>query len=198
MIRLGLVKPDRLISLHRLTRPDRDPGGRRRPRARRHGHARRHRTLGCRAGRLAAPRRGGAASRQPGDSHVGHHRRQPRVRGGRLGSGAGPPLSRRRGARGRPGGSRSVPVARFFRGFYEAALEPGEIVTAVRVPGAAGRRARRLRQVHVALGRGQAAGRRRGADRADAARALRRGAHRAGRRGAHADPRARSGERSTR
>jgi len=27
-----------------------------------------------------------------------------------------------------------VPIARFFRGFYEAALEPGEIVTAVRVP----------------------------------------------------------------
>jgi aerobic carbon-monoxide dehydrogenase medium subunit len=33
-----------------------------------------------------------------------------------------------------PGGQRVVPIARFFRGFYEAALEPGEIVTAVRVP----------------------------------------------------------------
>jgi aerobic carbon-monoxide dehydrogenase medium subunit len=33
-----------------------------------------------------------------------------------------------------PGGQRAVPIARFFRGFYEAALEPGEIVTAVRVP----------------------------------------------------------------
>jgi len=33
-----------------------------------------------------------------------------------------------------PGGARTVPIARFFRGFYEAALEPGEIVTAVRVP----------------------------------------------------------------
>jgi carbon-monoxide dehydrogenase medium subunit len=32
------------------------------------------------------------------------------------------------------GGSRTVPIAQFFRGFYEAALEPGEIVTAVRVP----------------------------------------------------------------
>ena len=31
-------------------------------------------------------------------------------------------------------GGRTVPIARFFRGFYEAALEPGEIVTAVRVP----------------------------------------------------------------
>ena len=33
-----------------------------------------------------------------------------------------------------PRGNRAVPIARFFRGFYEAALEPGEIVTAVRVP----------------------------------------------------------------
>ena len=33
-----------------------------------------------------------------------------------------------------PQGERTVPVARFFRGFYEAALEPGEIVSAVRVP----------------------------------------------------------------
>jgi carbon-monoxide dehydrogenase medium subunit len=31
-------------------------------------------------------------------------------------------------------GGRTVPIGRFFRGFYEAALEPGEIVTAVRVP----------------------------------------------------------------
>jgi carbon-monoxide dehydrogenase medium subunit len=33
-----------------------------------------------------------------------------------------------------PRGSRAVPIARFFRGFYEAALEPGEIVTSVRTP----------------------------------------------------------------
>ena len=33
-----------------------------------------------------------------------------------------------------PGGSRTVPVSRFFRGFYEAALDPGEIVTTVRIP----------------------------------------------------------------
>ena len=33
-----------------------------------------------------------------------------------------------------PGGARTVPIAQFFRGFYEAALEPGEIVTGVRVP----------------------------------------------------------------
>jgi len=33
-----------------------------------------------------------------------------------------------------PGGERALSIARFFRGFYEAALEPGEIVTGVRVP----------------------------------------------------------------
>jgi aerobic carbon-monoxide dehydrogenase medium subunit len=33
-----------------------------------------------------------------------------------------------------PSGTRSVPLARFFTGFYETALAPGEIVTAVRVP----------------------------------------------------------------
>lgn len=33
-----------------------------------------------------------------------------------------------------PRGARAVPVAGFFRGFYEAALEPGEIVSAIRVP----------------------------------------------------------------
>ncbi len=33
-----------------------------------------------------------------------------------------------------PGGERSLPIARFFTGFYETALEPGEIVTGVRVP----------------------------------------------------------------
>jgi carbon-monoxide dehydrogenase medium subunit len=31
-------------------------------------------------------------------------------------------------------GERTVPVAEFFRGFYDAALEPGEIVTRIRVP----------------------------------------------------------------
>lgn len=33
-----------------------------------------------------------------------------------------------------PGGERSLPLSRFFTGFYETALGPGEIVTAVRVP----------------------------------------------------------------
>jgi carbon-monoxide dehydrogenase medium subunit len=33
-----------------------------------------------------------------------------------------------------PVGDRSVPMSRFFRGFYETALEPGEIVTGVRIP----------------------------------------------------------------
>lgn len=33
-----------------------------------------------------------------------------------------------------PGGERSLPITRFFTGFYETALQPGEIVTGVRVP----------------------------------------------------------------
>jgi carbon-monoxide dehydrogenase medium subunit len=33
-----------------------------------------------------------------------------------------------------PAGQRSLPLSRFFTGFYETALEPGEILTAVRVP----------------------------------------------------------------
>jgi carbon-monoxide dehydrogenase medium subunit len=33
-----------------------------------------------------------------------------------------------------PGGQRTIPVAQFFTGFYETSLEPGEIVTRVRVP----------------------------------------------------------------
>ncbi len=33
-----------------------------------------------------------------------------------------------------PGGGRSLPIATFFTGFYETSLSPGEIVTGVRVP----------------------------------------------------------------
>lgn len=33
-----------------------------------------------------------------------------------------------------PAGERALPIARFFTGFYETALEPGAIVTGVRVP----------------------------------------------------------------
>ncbi|MGH7400540.1 MAG: FAD binding domain-containing protein [Candidatus Rokuibacteriota bacterium] len=36
-------------------------------------------------------------------------------------------------ARG-PGGERCIPVDRFFTGFYETALQPGELITAVEVP----------------------------------------------------------------
>ncbi|HUF92827.1 MAG TPA: xanthine dehydrogenase family protein subunit M [Candidatus Limnocylindria bacterium] len=35
-----------------------------------------------------------------------------------------------------PRGERRIALAEFFRGFYETALEPGEILTSVRVPGA--------------------------------------------------------------
>ena len=33
-----------------------------------------------------------------------------------------------------PGGGREIPVAEFFRGFFETALEPGELLTEIRVP----------------------------------------------------------------
>ena len=33
-----------------------------------------------------------------------------------------------------PGGQRTIPISEFFTGFYETSLEPGEIVTRVRVP----------------------------------------------------------------
>jgi carbon-monoxide dehydrogenase medium subunit len=33
-----------------------------------------------------------------------------------------------------PQGQRTIPIAEFFKGFYETALQPGEIVTRVRVP----------------------------------------------------------------
>ena len=33
-----------------------------------------------------------------------------------------------------PGGQRTIPITDFFKGFYETALQPGDIVTRVRVP----------------------------------------------------------------
>jgi carbon-monoxide dehydrogenase medium subunit len=41
-------------------------------------------------------------------------------------------------ARG-PNGERSIPAAEFFRGFYETALEPNEVLTEVRFPTGSGR-----------------------------------------------------------
>ena len=136
MIRLGLVKPDRLISLHRLTdlREIRRDGG--------------ALHLGAMA-RLAdihaAPlvREG-----WPLLAEAARRVATPAIRvsgtiGGNLcyaeaASDPAPALLcleaevRVAGA----AGQRTVPVVDFFRGFYETALDPGEIVTSVRVPAA--------------------------------------------------------------
>ncbi len=134
MIRLGLVKPDRLVSLHRLrdlaeirvddtalvlgamaTHADIE-----RSRAVRDGwpllaEAVRRvatpaiRTSGTIGGNLAYAE----SASDPAPALLCHDA-EVRLAG--------------------PRGSRTVPIARFFRGFYEAALEPGEIVTAVRIP----------------------------------------------------------------
>lgn len=134
MIRLGLVKPDRLISLNRLaalTRIALDDSALElgamatladieRSQVARHGWplvaeaARRVatpaiRTSGTIGGNLAYAE----AASDPAPALLCHDA-EVRV--------------------AYPGGERSLPLARFFRGFYEAALEPGEIVTAVRVP----------------------------------------------------------------
>jgi carbon-monoxide dehydrogenase medium subunit len=134
MIRLGLVKPDRLISLNRLSELTRirldgtalELGAMatladiERSRVVRDGWpllaeaARRVatpaiRTSGTIGGNLAYAE----AASDPAPALLCHDA-EVRVAG--------------------PGGERALPVAQFFRGFYEAALEPGEIVTAVRVP----------------------------------------------------------------
>jgi carbon-monoxide dehydrogenase medium subunit len=134
MIRLGLVKPDRLVSLHRVPSLAgiRLDGGAlelgalathadvERSRVVREGwplvaEATRRvatpaiRTSGTIGGNLAYAE----AASDPAPALMCHDA-EVRVVG--------------------PRGSRAVPIARFFRGFYEAALEPGEIVTSVRVP----------------------------------------------------------------
>jgi aerobic carbon-monoxide dehydrogenase medium subunit len=134
MIRLGLVKPDRLISLHRLsaltrigldgealevgataTLADIERSGLVRAgwpllaEAVRRVATPAIRTSGTIGGNLAYAE----AASDPAPALLCHDA-EVRVAG--------------------PGGDRAVPIARFFRGFYEAALEPGEIVTGLRVP----------------------------------------------------------------
>jgi len=134
MMRLGLVKPDRLVSLHRvagLSRIAVEGGALVLGAMTTHADIERSRVV-----RDGWPLLAGAV----------HRVATPAIRttgtiGGNLAyaeaaSDPAPALLcldaevRVAGA----GGERVVPIARFFRGFYEAALEPGEIVTAVRVP----------------------------------------------------------------
>jgi carbon-monoxide dehydrogenase medium subunit len=135
MLRLGLVKPDRLISLNRLSalaeiRLDTGAGL----------------ELGAMATHAAIERSDLVRNGWPLLGEAVRRVASPAIRtsgtiGGNLAyaEAASDPapallcLDAEVRVAGRDG-SRSVPLARFFRGFYEAALEPGEIVTAVRVP----------------------------------------------------------------
>jgi len=134
MIRLGLVEPDRLISLHRLptlAAIRMDDGAL---------------TLGAMATFADIERARAVREGWPLLAEAVHRVASPAIRasgtiGGNLcyAEAASDPapallcLEAEVRVAG-PAGERSVPVTRFFRGFYETALEPGEIVTAVRIP----------------------------------------------------------------
>jgi len=134
MIRLGLIKPDRLVSLHRI------PGM---AEIRADGSAL---ELGAMATLADVERSRAVREGWPLLAEAVRRVATPAIRtsgtiGGNLAyaepaSDPAPALLchdtevRLAG----PGGSRTVPIRQFFRGFYEAALEPGEIATAVRVP----------------------------------------------------------------
>ena len=134
MIRLGLVKPDRLVSLHRVPALGRiavEAGSL---------------VLGAMATHADIERSRVVRDGWPLLAEATHRVATPAIRasgtiGGNLAyaeaaSDPAPALLcldaevRIAG----PARERVVPLARFFRGFYEAALEPGEIVTAVRIP----------------------------------------------------------------
>ncbi len=134
MLRLGLVKPERLISLHRLpalAEIRMDDGAL---------------VLGAMATLADIERARAVRKGWPLLAEAVHRVASPAIRasgtiGGNLcyAEAASDPapallcLEAEVRVAG-PAGERSVPVTRFFRGFYETALEPGEIVTAVRIP----------------------------------------------------------------
>jgi len=134
MIRLGLVAPDRLISLHRvhaLRGVGLVDGGLELGAMTTYGHVERHPDvrrgwplLARAAGRVASP-----AVRSMGTvgGNLAYAEAASDVSPALLCLEA---LVRVAGARG----ERTVPIGELFRGFYETALEPGEIITALRVP----------------------------------------------------------------
>ncbi|MGH8983206.1 MAG: FAD binding domain-containing protein [Acidimicrobiia bacterium] len=133
MLRLGLARPDRLVSLHRIPgiAEIRSDGG--------------TLTVGAMATH-ARVRRAAVVQDWPLLAEAAGRVASPSIRaagtlGGNLcyaeaASDVAPALLcldaevRVTGAHG----DRTVPVAGFFRGFFEAALEPGEILTQVRIP----------------------------------------------------------------
>jgi carbon-monoxide dehydrogenase medium subunit len=134
MIRLGLVAPDRLISLHRvhaLRGVGLVDGALELGAMTTYGHVERHPDvrrgwplLARAAGRVASP-----AVRSMGTvgGNLAYAEAASDVSPALLCLEA---LVRVAGARG----ERTVPIGELFRGFYETALEPGEIITALRVP----------------------------------------------------------------
>jgi aerobic carbon-monoxide dehydrogenase medium subunit len=133
LLRLGLARPERLVSLHRIPglADIRVDGGAlvigataTHAQVRRHPALRAWPLLAEAAGRVASP-----AIRASG------------TLGGNLcyaeaASDVAPTLLclEAEVAVTGPRGDRTVPVASFFRGFFEAALEPGELLTQVRIP----------------------------------------------------------------
>ena len=134
MIRLGLLKPDRLVSLHRV------------PALGQIGVEGRSLELGAMATHADIERSRVVRDGWPLLAEAARRVATPAIRtsgtiGGNLAyaEAASDPapallcLDAEVRVVGR-GGERVIPIASFFRGFYEAALEPGEIVTALRVP----------------------------------------------------------------
>ncbi len=134
MLRLGLARPDRLVSLHRIPgiADIRTDGG--------------DLVVGAMATHAAIHRDRLVTERWPLLAEATGRVASPSIRasgtlGGNLcyaesASDVAPALlclDAEITATG-PRGDRRIAVAEFFRGFYETALEPGEILTAVRVP----------------------------------------------------------------
>lgn len=133
LLRLGLARPERLVSLHRIPglAEIRTDGGAlvigpmaTHAQVRRHPAGRGWPLLAEAVGRVASP-----AIRASGTlgGNLCYAEAASDVAPALLCLDADVTVT---GARG----DRTVPVAAFFRGFFEAALEPGEILTQVRIP----------------------------------------------------------------
>jgi carbon-monoxide dehydrogenase medium subunit len=134
LIRLGLIAPDRLVSLHRVAGLQGVrvvDGALELGAMTTYGHVERHPDVrrGCSllaqaAGRVASP-----AVRSMGTvgGNLAYAEAASDVSPALLCLGAEVRVAG-------PGGERTVPIGALFRGFYETALAPGEIITTVRVP----------------------------------------------------------------
>ena len=120
---------------HRRSRPY--LASRREPGDRRAHPPRRGRTLGRDRAARSAHRVSHAAYRPSGDPQPRHHRRLDRVRrsGGRV-AGLSARARRRGRDRRRRTGRRNVKADDFFKGLFETALAPRDVLTAIRVPAA--------------------------------------------------------------